>query len=583
MTKFFEVINVSATHIYHSALELCPVSSIIRKLYYHRRITRSPKVVIGTPESWTQTIGVSGKDCYHEICWSPCGRFIAAQTEKAVEIHNQLTMELITTLQPTETMPYLMGRFAYSPDGRSIAYAFYAAILIWDIQTGGVAKEIKCSHHSISLVWSLDGRTICTIIPEADEVTFVACTYNIPSGTASSPSALQSADIPHLWTYEKSFRIMTTVRGGGDDNAINIFEVGPTLTRIQSFTFSPLAEAEIGTFSPTTHRISISGGGALRIFDIQNSECLLNATGDYPNDCFSSDGSLFAATHSDGVHIWKYASGNYTLWGQFQCQGYSIHSLLFSPSPSSILGNLGNTLRVWRLPEFPTAPGTRQLYAGLSRSGARVATAHKKENTVTTIDLVAQTPPQYINADVEIDRLVIAGNVLLVGGSQKITAWLLTEEGLVKGVIGDRRVDCSDSIWTISQLKLGHWSWGFRVGDRVGIIEFDGYPVHVYHTETGEILDPNLVPGSSYVDWNELRDPIRGRDQLLYHDLSRRDHLRVGGWQIELQEGWVKDPEGKHRLWVPVEWRAEWSDLDWRQDVTTQFSILGGRPVIIKF
>jgi len=28
-TTFFEVINISATHIYHSALELSPLSSII--------------------------------------------------------------------------------------------------------------------------------------------------------------------------------------------------------------------------------------------------------------------------------------------------------------------------------------------------------------------------------------------------------------------------------------------------------------------------------------------------------------------------------------------------------------------------
>ena len=151
VTKFFGVINVSATHIYHSALELCPVSSIIRKLYYHQHITRSPKVVIGTPESWTQTIGVSGKDGYHGLCiWSPCGRFVAARTSKAVEIRNQLTMELITNLQTTEANPHLTGPLAYSPDGRSIACASTTAILIWDIQTGGVAKEIECSPNSRS-------------------------------------------------------------------------------------------------------------------------------------------------------------------------------------------------------------------------------------------------------------------------------------------------------------------------------------------------------------------------------------------------------------------------------------------------
>ena len=105
-TNFFEVINVSAPHIYHSALELYPVSSTIRTLYYRRRTVHLPKIAVGTPELRTQTIAISGKDHYNRLCtWSPCGQFIAAQTAKVVEIRNQLTLELITILQPIETIP----------------------------------------------------------------------------------------------------------------------------------------------------------------------------------------------------------------------------------------------------------------------------------------------------------------------------------------------------------------------------------------------------------------------------------------------------------------------------------------------
>ena len=41
VTKFFEPISVSAAYIYHSALELSPLSSIIRRLYYHRGLAAS--------------------------------------------------------------------------------------------------------------------------------------------------------------------------------------------------------------------------------------------------------------------------------------------------------------------------------------------------------------------------------------------------------------------------------------------------------------------------------------------------------------------------------------------------------------
>ena len=131
VTRFFEVIKVSAPHVYHSALELSPASSIIRKMYHHHRVTCSPKVVVGIPESWTQTVVIFRKVESNKSCiWSPCGRFVAALTLRAVEIRNQLTLELITILQPRETITDLTGPLAYSPDGRSIACASNIAIII---------------------------------------------------------------------------------------------------------------------------------------------------------------------------------------------------------------------------------------------------------------------------------------------------------------------------------------------------------------------------------------------------------------------------------------------------------------------
>ena len=354
MTKFFEVINISATHIYHSALELCPTSSIIRKLYHHRRTVHSPKVAIGAPESWDRTIAISGKDHYNGLgTWSPCGRFVAAQTGKVVEVRSQLTLELITNLQPTETIPHLTGPLAYSPDGRSIACASDTTIIIWDIQTGGVAKKIDCSTNNIALVWSSDGRTLCTINSE-DQAAFIVHTYDVSSGTASSPGALQSREQPHLWACNGSFRVMTTVQDRYKHDIVYFFKVGSALTKVRSFTFSPLASGKIGSFSPTTHRISISDGRTLCIFDIRNSQRFLDSAGDFFSHSFSSDGSLFAASQGSVVHIWKCASHSYSPWRQFQCRDFYSPPLQFSPA--SILCHSEGILQVWRLDEPSTAP-----------------------------------------------------------------------------------------------------------------------------------------------------------------------------------------------------------------------------------
>jgi hypothetical protein len=597
VTKFFEVINVSAAHIYHSALELCPVSSIVRRLYYRRRTTWSPKVVIGTSESWDPTIAISGKNHYDGPCtWSPCGQFIAAQTRKAVEIRNQLTLEPVSILQPTEAIHHFTGPLAYSPDGRSIACASDTAVMVWDIQTGGVAEEIRCSSSNISLVWSSDGRTVCTI-NSGVRGSFIVHTHDVSSGTTSSPGTLESGDNPHLWTDDGSFWVMATVRGRYPDNsAIDIFSVGPTLIKTQSFDFPHLehSEAKIGSFSPTTFRISILDINTLRIFDIQNPGHLLANRGNFLSHSFSPDGRLFAASHESGVHVWEYHSGvhsgHYLPWREFRSQGWLDSSLRFSPTSSSIVGHSGDILQVLRL-HLPAASEGHSQYVGISRSGAHVATAYKTGSIVKIIDLLAQTlrhtidlaqiPCQTTDADMRIKGLVLTGNVLLVANLGDLRAWLLIEEGVADGVISGAR--CGDSIWTISQSQF---PWMFRVEGQVGVIKLDENTCHVYHTETGEVLHPTRAPQYFSGRWHHLSESHRGRDYLCYHNLSRCDTPPEDNWQTSratLRDGWVKDPEGKHRLWVPVEWRTDWDPADWRHDVTTQFSYIGGKPVITKF
>jgi len=160
VTIFFEVINVSATHIYHSALELSPLPSIIRKLYYHRRPVLSPRLVTGTPDAWDESMTIFSEDySYESHAWSQCGQFVATQKQDGVEIRDPLTLGLLFTLKPTETSPPLTGPLAYSPDGHSLACLSSAAIIIWDIQAREVIKEIEWNNpRPDSLVCSLVSR-----------------------------------------------------------------------------------------------------------------------------------------------------------------------------------------------------------------------------------------------------------------------------------------------------------------------------------------------------------------------------------------------------------------------------------------
>ena len=200
MTIFFELIDISAAHVYHSALELSPISSIVRKLYYRQRLRPSPRVVIGIPDSWDPSTTVSTKRSYYlSSTWSPCGHLVAAVTE----IQDVLTLELVSTLQSVKVATRFRPGLAYSPDRRSLAGYSDTSIVIWDTQTGGVVNKIGCEFtgDGLELVWSLNGNTIGTISPRVSE-SHTVHTYDITSGTTLSPGALQSKYQPYLWAHD---------------------------------------------------------------------------------------------------------------------------------------------------------------------------------------------------------------------------------------------------------------------------------------------------------------------------------------------------------------------------------------------
>ena len=324
VTKFFEPINVSAVHIYHSALELSPLSSIVRRLYYHRRRTSFPRVVAGIPDAWDECIHLNSTRHYRTYTWSPCGRFIAAWAQETVDIRDPLSSELLSTFTHPNAV---LTQLAYSPDGRFLASLSSTSLTIWDVQTGGVAREIKCGAiDNVSLAWSLDGETICTITQACQgqgtdamlqpryykiDTVYAVRAYAVTSGTALSSSTLKSRGEPGLWAHNTSFQVFT-VEQGDQAFIIDTFEVGSVLTKVKSFHVkSSRGHDRIGSFSPTTYRISISNPihNQLRIFDVRKSECLLEVSEEDIHfkllnfHRFSSDGSFFADSSVNGVHI----------------------------------------------------------------------------------------------------------------------------------------------------------------------------------------------------------------------------------------------------------------------------------------
>jgi len=388
--------------------------------------------------------------------------------------------------------------------------------------------------------------------------TVTICGYNVVFGTALLPIILLSYHRPRLWAHGTSFLVATAV---WVDRAytINIFKIMPTLTKVKSFP-TQLRNCRIPGFSPTTYRLSAQinrGGNRLLILDVQNLEVLLDVEGDFRQHCFSLDGSLFAASKSRGnIHIWKYNDGCYIPWREFPSPSSHTFYLRFSPTLLSIL-SFGNIPQLWHLDDLSiTSTLHSPQFAIFSHSGKFVVTAHSQKSTITIANILSKTSHQFIETGIEVVGIGLTGNVLLVKGPKRVLAWLLTEDGLVNNTLNDRMAGWSDSIWSVLAPQHCSWDLVFLIKGETGVIKSDGKTLHIYNTGTGEVLKPTQELVHLKEPHHLLVGMKRGQDYL--YDTSAHITSPEGDEkpsQAIQKEGWIEDHDGKHLLWLPIEWR----------------------------
>ena len=124
VTKFFGVISQSVPHIYHSALQLTPQSSIVRKQYGQKIYSPAARVLVGIPTLWdscTASVGpLDGNPC---AIWSPCGQLVAATFFTTIKVMDSITLETVSVLNPPSDR-WLPKSLAFSPNGSLLACSY---------------------------------------------------------------------------------------------------------------------------------------------------------------------------------------------------------------------------------------------------------------------------------------------------------------------------------------------------------------------------------------------------------------------------------------------------------------------------
>lgn len=128
VTEFFEVISQSVPHIHHSALQLAPQLSIVKKLYSQQLSSPVARVVTGVPASWdscTATAGMINDWRVNCIAWSPCGQFVASASWNRIQVQDSNTLERVYILKHPGSVSYRSPIFlTFSPDGCLLACAY---------------------------------------------------------------------------------------------------------------------------------------------------------------------------------------------------------------------------------------------------------------------------------------------------------------------------------------------------------------------------------------------------------------------------------------------------------------------------
>ena len=617
MITFFDVISLSAPHIYHSALPLSPQTSIIRKLYkrYARPLAR---VVRGLPSSWDPTVATYFNEITpYDATWSPCNRFIAAVERGSIVILDAATLSLLDTLE-IPSQYHQNGRWwpSLSPDGHCLTLIGEEELISWDLQTGSPLGAIPSGLErganpiAFSSTYSEDGKVVAvaysTKNPRSinhDEFDTSIHTYDL-SGTEAGPHcAPKGRIIPPIWTHGECIRFVTINHG-----SVAVSEVKFTLKNPPvEVELLPIADKIVYgdrfLFLPSLSRLAFTLKDTIQVWDAKAAKLLLESefpksssySHPYPIGSFSSNGCFFAnMDKSQVVQVWKESPAGYVLHQKFQflAEPYFPIEPRLSPSGESIF--MSPHIKAFHLrhtrDQVPSLPriSEKDFTLVFSPDERFAAFARRWGNVVTIFDPLTSDLELAIDTDMGVMCLGITGSALIVVGQEKIVTWDLP--------CGDCAFNASinDSVRTTTLHP------NYRVTPTDGLIspdfsciailcgDFWRRDLDIYDMSTGRCLSTNsLKTFARWIGftwdgrevWTTPPNSGDGEGWKIVEDSGsgpiRMEPLDgivcpsgVFPWESRhgykvTDDGWVLSATQKRLLWLPHRWRSKLECRAW--------------------
>ena len=616
---FFDMIKISAPHIYVSALPLSPHKSLVYNLYkqYAHPLVR---VVQGLPMSWDVVLTTiyCGR-LSRGVAWSPCSKFIAVATWKSgvIEILDGATLEHLNTLKSPEDSwcEYLL----FSPDGCTLTQHGEVKLVHWDLQTGvpisTPPSAEKCGYTvKPPYAYSVDGRILVVLRYLSPQSTLIN-TYDLLSGThtGSHPPPEQCVIAP-FWTHDECLHFATVKPG-----SITIWEAAFTLVDTPTIVKTLPAPDELTDhcwdflFLPSLSQLAFTVQDMVFIWDAQYSRFLLKS-GPYVHAgssmSFSSDGHFFSHISGyEAIYVWKRSPSSYVPHQKvaFPLPFVNIH---LSPDGRSIIAAGDSSICLWHTRDQVVSDSRTQSYrnfllefspsnmwAGLTRLGG---------NAVTILNLQSGDPQLVIDTGIQVECLMVTESVVTVASKEMVITWNIPTKNCVNPGVGitegvhTTMLSLSDPLTILNPRYYSSNDMQIEGSispdcSYIAIIAHRKEPrkqssIHICDILTGKQLIYTEIPqrpGSVSLKesevwymggtWGDDNEPVKGWKivdsgrsgvhrlepiEITAHPLQEFPWQSCLGYKVTY-DGWVLSPTQKRLLWLPHHWRSKEKFKKW--------------------
>jgi WD40 repeat protein len=330
--QFFDVIQTSIPHIYHSALPSLPTNSQLFQ-QHESELAAEVRVIGGIGSSWDaciRTIQVPGDAVC--VAFSPNGKTIASGIRDMVQIFDAITGVSEITLES----PYDVTSLIFSPDGSLLASSAEDSIMLWDIQTGGLVRKLEGYTDFVrTLAFSPCGTTLVSCGEDSD-----IRIWNPLSGNCDAIIKGHTSPIDSLcWLSD------TVVASGSDDGLVKLWDI-PARRWLKDLSHHTDRVHSVSCSADGSKLASASWDRTLKVYDVPTGATLKTIPIRTSFVSLSSKGDRLVCRSAADLQIWD-LSRDVPLTISAAHGNHEVNSACFSPDATFIASAGGHTVKLW--------------------------------------------------------------------------------------------------------------------------------------------------------------------------------------------------------------------------------------------